>query len=115
MSNGIEPRRRFQFSLRTLLIGVTLFAIPCGYVGWQAKIVRDRKAIRERMKSGALFFGPNDYKMDAPAVPWLRSLMGDNGVEGVVILYEKDRDEVQAAFPEAKVDVFEEVIPELIQ
>ncbi len=42
-----EPsqRRRFQFRLRSLLIGVTLFAlIPCGYVGWQAKIVRERKA-----------------------------------------------------------------------
>jgi hypothetical protein len=34
-----SPRRRFQFRLRTLLIGVTLLAIPCGYVGWQAKIV----------------------------------------------------------------------------
>jgi hypothetical protein len=40
-----SPRRRFQFRLRTLMIGVTLFAlIPCGYVGWQAKIVRDRQA-----------------------------------------------------------------------
>ena len=40
-----RKRRRFQFRLRTLMIGVTLFAlIPCGYVGWQAKIVRDRQA-----------------------------------------------------------------------
>src|SRR5690348_7897587 len=38
-------RRRFQFRLRTLMIGITLFAlIPCGYIGWQAKIVRDRQA-----------------------------------------------------------------------
>jgi hypothetical protein len=34
-------RRWFQFSLRTLLIGVTLLAAVCGYVGWQAKIVHE--------------------------------------------------------------------------
>jgi hypothetical protein len=38
-----RKRRWFQFSLRTLLIGVTLLAVVCGYVGWEAKIVRDRK------------------------------------------------------------------------
>ena len=29
------------------MIGVSLLAIPCGYVGWQAKIVTDRKAFLE--------------------------------------------------------------------
>jgi hypothetical protein len=40
----LPKRRWFQFSLRTLLIGVTLLAVPLGYVGWQAKIVRERQA-----------------------------------------------------------------------
>ena len=39
-----RKRRWFQFSLRTLMIAVTLLAVPCAYVGWQVKIVRDRKA-----------------------------------------------------------------------
>ncbi len=39
-----RKRRWFQFSLRTLLIGVTLLAVACAYVGWQAKIVRERRA-----------------------------------------------------------------------
>jgi hypothetical protein len=39
-----RKRRWFQFSLRTLMIGVTVLAVPCGYVGWQAKIVRERTA-----------------------------------------------------------------------
>ena len=30
---------RFQFRLRTLMIAVTLLAVPCAYVGWQAMIV----------------------------------------------------------------------------
>jgi hypothetical protein len=38
------PKRRwFQFSLRTLLIGVTLFAAACGYVAHEAHIVRERQ------------------------------------------------------------------------
>ena len=46
---NVDPPRRkrrwFQFSLRTLMIGVTLLAVPIGYVGWQAKIVRERTAM----------------------------------------------------------------------
>jgi hypothetical protein len=46
MVENLTPRRRrFQFSLRTLLVGVTLLAAACGYVGWQATIVRERKAL----------------------------------------------------------------------
>ncbi len=43
-----EPKRKrrwFQFSLRTLMIGVTLLAVPLGYVGWQAKIAKRRMAM----------------------------------------------------------------------
>jgi hypothetical protein len=44
-----KPRSRwFQFRLRTLLVGMALLAIPCGYVGWQAKIVREREAAESR-------------------------------------------------------------------
>jgi hypothetical protein len=42
-----EPsrKRRLQFSLRTLLIVFTLFAVPLGYIGSQARIVSQRKAL----------------------------------------------------------------------
>jgi hypothetical protein len=40
------PRRRFQFRLRTLMIGVTLLGILCGTATW---VVGDReRLIRER-------------------------------------------------------------------
>jgi hypothetical protein len=39
-----RKRRWFQFSLRTLLIGVTLLAVVCAYVAHEAKIVRARMA-----------------------------------------------------------------------
>ena len=49
-----RKRRWFQFRLRTLMIGVTLLAIPCGYVGWQAKIVRERRAELNRVVDARL-------------------------------------------------------------
>jgi hypothetical protein len=48
-SNAEPPkhkRRWFQYSLRSLMIFVALVAVVCGYVGWQAKIVRERRAMR---------------------------------------------------------------------
>jgi hypothetical protein len=42
-----RKRRWFQFSLRTVLIVVTLLAVPLAYVGWQAKIVRERRWLLE--------------------------------------------------------------------
>ena len=45
MDETPTQRRWFQFSLRTLLIFVTLAAIPLGWLGWQAHIVRERKAM----------------------------------------------------------------------
>jgi hypothetical protein len=40
-----SPRRRFQFRLRTLLIGVTLLAVACAYIGPHLKKVQERKAL----------------------------------------------------------------------
>jgi len=54
MKNPVGDRRgcrRFQFSVRTLLIIVVLLAIPLGWVGWQAKIVRNRQALLMRVIS----------------------------------------------------------------
>ena len=44
MPDQPSPRRRFQFRLRTLMIGVTLLAVVCGYVGHQAEIVHRRQS-----------------------------------------------------------------------
>ncbi len=40
-------RRSFQFSLRTLLNGVTLLAVPCACVRWRYKIGWERDAFLE--------------------------------------------------------------------
>jgi hypothetical protein len=90
MADQPSPRRRFQFRLRTLLIAVTLFAlIPCGYVGWQAKIVRERKNLLNRLVDsggGYLAYVPEEgayWATDGKPViepPFLRSLFGDETI-----------------------------------
>jgi hypothetical protein len=46
-----RKRRRFQFRLGTLLIGVAILAIPMAYVGWQAKVAKRRDAIYRQLYS----------------------------------------------------------------
>ena len=53
-------RRWYQFSLRALMIVVTLVAAVCGYVGWQATIVRERDAMLARIeKEGGSYIEAN--------------------------------------------------------
>ena len=44
-----RKRRRFQFRLRTLMIGVSVLAGLRGYVGRQAEIVRERSALLQQI------------------------------------------------------------------
>jgi hypothetical protein len=45
MADQPLSRRRFQFRLRTLMIGVTLFCVAAGWLAVQARAVRDRKGV----------------------------------------------------------------------
>ena len=94
--------RWYQYSLRTLFIFVTLLAIPCGYLGEQYRIVKHRKAVREKFKE-VWFLTP---RTAAPG-PLIRQWLGDEPV-GTAFVYEgmpqSDREEIASAFPEAAVD-----------
>ncbi len=103
-----QQRRRLQFRLRTLMIGVTLFAlIPCGYVGWQAKIVRERRAELNRVVDGRLYgIAGSDERR---AIPWIRRVLADQQVYSIMMPVGTDRaelDRLRALFPEAKVAVW---------
>jgi hypothetical protein len=97
------PCRRFQFRLRTLLIVVTLLAIPFGYVGWQAKIVRDRKAMLETGDLSPVFSAEIDETKDA-AIPTIRLWLGDHFCREVFLKQPEDIERYKAAFPEADFD-----------
>jgi hypothetical protein len=106
-----EPKRKrrwLQFSLRTLLIGVTLLAVPCAYVGWQAKIVRDRRALLDSIKAAgggdetAMFYN----SASPPPPPWLRRILGDETVELLLVppaTNEETMARIHRLFPDTRI------------
>jgi hypothetical protein len=58
MADQPSPHRRFQFRLRTLMIGVTLLAIPCAYLHWRVRPEQERDAALRRIVElgGSPFF-----------------------------------------------------------
>jgi hypothetical protein len=104
-------RRRFQFRLRTLLIVVTLFCVVSSYVGWQMKIVMDRKAaVSDLIGGGGHILGPEGLSpSEVPpardySIPFLRRWMGDHAVFWIVYKPGTPDDEIRrlrTTFPEA--------------
>jgi len=80
VTNLNPTRRRFRFSLRTLLALVVLLGVGLGWVVQQAE--RQRKAVEAIRKAGGIV--RYDYEMDEggnaePPVPtWLMRLVGDD-------------------------------------
>ena len=112
----VEPPKRkrcwFQFSLRTLMVGVTLLGVACAYIGWQAKIVNERRRLLESvlLHQGVVYpdLSPSHSSGPLPdrSPPWIRRLMGDVWMDGIY-LDAKTSDEVleraATTFPEATV------------
>jgi hypothetical protein len=111
--NAAPPKRKrrwFQFSLRSLMIVVTLLAVPCANVGWQAKIVNERRRLLESvlLHQGVAYpdLSPSHSSGPLPdrSPPCIRRLMGDVWMDGI---YQdaKTSDEVlervATTFPEA--------------
>jgi len=61
-----KPRRRWlQFSLRTLLIVVTVWSVPLGWVGWRlGEVRRERATITWVEKMGGGVYYQSNYKPD---------------------------------------------------
>ena len=120
----VEPKRKrrwFQFSLRTLLIGVTLVAVACGYVGRQVAIVKAREAMAAAPGvDSVVAAAPRDIitslssgsevvhvtSDSRESVPWFRSWLGDRYYLGLSVDKSASDDEIaryKQAFPEATI------------
>jgi hypothetical protein len=98
-------RRWYQFSLRSLLIGVTLLALAFGYVASQARIVVDRNAVLNiRVKHAYTIqpvFNPT-YRVNGLLRHWLSDYpiaefcFDDNATD-------EEIGEARRAFPEAAI------------
>jgi hypothetical protein len=108
-----KPKRRwFQFSLRTLMIGVMLLALVCGYVGRQAEFVRKRHeaAATHQMWQGIPMTSGDPLTFvklgPRPQSPWPLRWFGEKGYAMIVVEGSAPADErvrLARLFPEAVV------------
>ncbi len=116
-----RKRRWFQFSLRTLLIVVTLLGVVCGYVSRQVAIVKERVVMaaapgvdsvvaanpRDIITSLSSGSGVVHVTSDSlESIPWFRSWLGDRYYLGLSIDKSASDDEItryKQAFPEATI------------
>jgi hypothetical protein len=93
MADPAPSRRRFQFRLRTLLIVVTVLAVPCAFVHFK----RSEDQRREAAKAAAL----ERVKELGGSVTWL--IASKNEQPELIVLPRstivKDRQAIQSAFP----------------
>jgi hypothetical protein len=98
-----------SFSLRTLLIVVTLLAIPLGWIGYQAKIVRERTALLKKIEDSHGLSLPFDalYAFPGPnTLNFVRRWSGDEPIGEIVLsdtIQPADVQEILDAFPEANI------------
>jgi hypothetical protein len=103
-----RKRRWYQFSLRTLMIAVTLLAVPCAYVGWQAKVVSERKNAIRRFANGvqsADEMPPDQLRPDRDySISFVRRWMGDEPFYEILYSPNESVDKIphlRDLFPEA--------------
>jgi hypothetical protein len=92
-------RRRFQFRLRTLMIGVALFGVFGGWFGSQVRVVQERKALASRA-------GVDSHTTDARGrLSWIRVWLGDKYFRGLLLDRSLAEESVlyKNAFPEATI------------
>ena len=104
--------RRFQFSLRALLVVTAVIAGPCAWVAYNANIVRQRKAMEAEFvlisNSSLHFVGRLGGQMRKQSLPWLCRALGDEPIEALSYMADRDPDgsELRRArelFPEAEI------------
>jgi hypothetical protein len=103
-----RQRRWFQFSSRTLMIGVTLFCVFGAWFGNQARIVIQRKAIIRNEPVSAMSISENARYMvpGRSDIPWIRRLLGDHdcfAISADQSATDEDLERYRSAFPEADV------------
>jgi hypothetical protein len=98
------PRKRkcrwYQFSLRTLMIGVTIFCVVAGWFLSQAAIVWKLKAMLDE----APVWSVDDD--ESAEIPWFRHAIGDRGIGTIVLdkpFTDEQLDRYRTACPDASI------------
>jgi hypothetical protein len=108
-----KPKRRWRrFSIRTLLVAVT---IVCLWLGWQVNTVWQRRGLLDLVseRGGAYLFvadsNPFEAADRAPLdLSYMQNKLGDQLVRWIEVpddFPERDRQRIRRAFPEAELRV----------
>lgn len=92
----IKPKRRFQFSLRTMFVVVTLISIPLAWVGYSLNWIWHRHAALQQP------YTHSSIHKAAPIAPAGLWMFGEKGVGHVTSTPER-MEELRKLFPEAVV------------
>jgi hypothetical protein len=97
------PRRWYQFSLRTMFVGMILISAAFGW--W---VHRSREWIKQRHEALANGWVSDDSKDDRPRAPSGLWLFGEHGVAVIAVYHNRDQiaflakcSEARQLFPEA--------------
>src|SRR5690349_19120525 len=105
----LKFRPTIRFSLRTMLVAVTVAGILAGWTAWQYRIVNARRTFWPRFNDHN--FSVRTIGMPGsprPHIPWLRQLLGDFAESNLVYNPRQDPHgeqlrQVRELFPEAKI------------
>jgi hypothetical protein len=105
MDENRQIHRRLQFSLQTMLILLTMAAIPLSWVGFQLNIIRQRREVLsglDRRRALGLTSEGGIY-LPGKKVFLSMQLFGEEGVKYICFQYVTDEELEQAKwlFPEA--------------
>lgn len=98
-----KPRRRwFRFSLRMMLVLVTLVCVLCGYLGWAISWISQRRDFLSQAGVHSIV----GFVAKVPAPMSLR-ILGEEGTAIIILsddLPSESKGQAQRLFPEADVD-----------
>jgi hypothetical protein len=106
-----KPNRRWlRYSIRTLLVAVT---IVCVWLGWQWRIVQERKAVIRLVVERGAFSFPSPDPDEPCTLSWIRQVLGDKEVIGSLIVHERlsqeEKDRIAQAYPDNRLIVWPEL------
>lgn len=104
-----------SFSIRTLLLSVTIIAAPLAWVGYSLNWIRERRDFRDRhialefptVFRGSSLFDQEEYHPQAPGSLWI---FGEHGQPGFMLKDANQTEWAQRLFPEAVIDQPQETI-----
>jgi hypothetical protein len=104
---SVAPRKAFRYSLRTLIVAVTII---CAWLGWNVRQVRTRETVRQDAASRGAIVRSRTAAGTPGALPLGWRLLGAEPVRAIElpgdIFNEQDLRRLQPWFPEADVTLF---------